>query len=50
LTNIIYLLNLASHQHFTKKEEKRGSAFLEKRGFLIKKRRKRGIQFSPEEN
>jgi hypothetical protein len=40
---------LASHQHFVKKEEKRGSAFLEKRGFLIKKRRKRGIQFSSEE-
>jgi hypothetical protein len=35
--------DLASHQHFVKKEEKRGLAFLEKRGFLIKKRRKRGI-------
>jgi len=31
---------LASHQQFVKKEEKRGSAFLKKRGFSIKKRKK----------
>ncbi len=28
---------LASHQHFVKKEEKRGAAFMEKREFLTEK-------------
>jgi len=32
--------DLASHQHFVKKEEKIGTAFLEKRGFLTEKEKK----------
>jgi hypothetical protein len=34
-------VNLTSHQRFVEKEEKRGSAFLKKRGFLIKKEEKK---------
>jgi len=33
--------NLASHQHFVKKEEKRGAAFSEKRGILPEKEEKK---------
>jgi hypothetical protein len=32
---------LTSHQHFVRKEEKRGAAFLEKRGFLTEKEEKK---------
>ncbi len=39
--NRLYNLVLESHQHFVKKQEKRGAAFLEKRGFLTEKEEKK---------